>query len=349
MGKKFLVSCLEPSANLHFGEIFSRLSDCEFKGIFDEKFGKPFMKSSEFSAMGFVEVLPLYFKAKRAIKQMINLARGCDAVLLIDSPAFNLPLAKAIKKAGIKTPIIYYILPQVWAWKPRRVAVVERYCDYLASILPFDAKFYNRAIYVGHPLLDEIKVQKSFNLPNANENERLAFLPGSRKAEITRLMPIYREVARKIKGEKLLVVPPFLMGDLAKIYGDVSNFRVVNDTHEALLKSDFAFICSGTATLEAALIGTPFVLCYKARAIDVWLARRLVNIKYAGLANIMFDFMGKKPLHDELIQENVSVQNLLNAYNNCDREKFLKGCEILRGYLKHASAQNVVKILNKES
>ena len=110
---KLLVSCLEASANLHLEQVLEHLPKCELKGIFDEKFGEPFMRSSEFSAMGFVEVLPLYFKAKRAIKEMTRLAGQCDAVLLIDSPAFNLPLAKAIKETGIKTPVTYYILPQV--------------------------------------------------------------------------------------------------------------------------------------------------------------------------------------------------------------------------------------------
>ncbi|MGG7072641.1 lipid-A-disaccharide synthase [Campylobacter sp. 9BO] len=344
MSKKILISCLEASANLHFAEVLSHLGECELAGIFDEKFGKPFMKSSEFSAMGFVEVLPLVLKAKRAIKKMVELARECDAVLLIDSPAFNLPLAKAIKKAGIKTPITYYILPQVWAWKPKRVEIVERYCDNLASILPFDDKFYTRASYVGHPLLDELKFQKA-SLENSGE---IAFLPGSRRSEITRLMPVYREVAKQISGKKILVVPPHLKDKIAEFYGDVSEFEISYDTPSTLQNSEFAFICSGTATLEAALIGTPFVLCFKAKAIDVWLARKLVKVSYAGLANIIFDFMGKSALHAELIQEEVTAENLLKAYKNCDKSVFLQGCKELRAYFKHGSSQNVVKMIKGE-
>ncbi|CAD7286213.1 lipid-A-disaccharide synthase [Campylobacter suis] len=344
MSKKILISCLEASANLHFAEVLSHLGECELAGIFDEKFGKPFMKSSEFSAMGFVEVLPLVLKAKRAIKKMVELARECDAVLLVDSPAFNLPLAKAIKKAGIKTPITYYILPQVWAWKPKRVEIVENYCDNLASILPFDEKFYTRASYVGHPLLDELKFQKT-SLENSGV---IAFLPGSRRSEITRLMPIYREIASKISGQKVLVVPPHLKDKIDEFYGDVSSFEISYDTPNTLLKSEFAFICSGTATLEAALIGTPFVLCFKAKAIDVWLARKLVKVRYAGLANIIFDFIGKRALHAELIQEQVTVQNLLKAYEECDKSLFLEGCKELRNYLKHGSSQNVAKMIKGE-
>ena len=319
---KILVSALEPSANLHLKEILKNFEgEFELMGIFSEELGTPYMKSSEFSAMGFVEVLPLIFKAKKAMKVMSQMAKEADAVLLIDSPAFNLPLAKAIKEAGAKAAVTYYILPQVWAWKPKRVSVVERYCDNLASILPFDAKFYSRSTYVGHPLMDEIKLKKT----SLSSSGKVAFLPGSRRSEISRLMPVYRELAKKIDTKRLLVVPPFLLDKVGEIYGDVSDFDIVSNTPEALYESDFAFVCSGTATLEAALIGTPFVLAYKAKAIDVFIARKFVKIKHAGLANIMFDFMGKEPLHEEFIQEFATAENLLRAYRSCDRQKFLKG------------------------
>ena len=339
---KILVSALEPSANLHLKEILKNFEgEFELMGIFSEELGTPYMKSSEFSAMGFVEVLPLIFKAKKAMKVMSQMAKEADAVLLIDSPAFNLPLAKAIKEAGAKAAVTYYILPQVWAWKPKRVSVVERYCDNLASILPFDAKFYSRSTYVGHPLMDEIKLKKT----SLSSSGKVAFLPGSRRSEISRLMPVYRELAKKVDAKRLLVVPPFLLDKVGEIYGDVSDFEVVSNTPEALYESDFAFVCSGTATLEAALIGTPFVLAYKAKAIDVFIARKFVKIKHAGLANIMFDFMGKEPLHEEFIQEFATAENLLRAYKSCDRQKFLKGCDELRAYLEHGSSKNVVKIL----
>ena len=339
---KILVSALEPSANLHLKEILKNFEgEFELMGIFSEELGTPYMKSSEFSAMGFIEVLPLIFKAKKAMKVMSQMAKEADAVLLIDSPAFNLPLAKAIKEAGAKVAVTYYILPQVWAWKPKRVSVVERYCDNLASILPFDAKFYNRSTYVGHPLMDEIKLKKA----SLSSSGKVAFLPGSRRSEISRLMPVYRELAKKIEAKRLLVVPSFLLDKVDEIYGDVSDFDIVSNTPEALYESDFAFVCSGTATLEAALIGTPFVLAYKAKAIDVFIARKFVKIKHAGLANIMFDFMGKEPLHEEFIQEFATAENLLRAYKSCDRQKFLKDCDELRAYLGHGSSKNVVKIL----
>ncbi|WP_086248716.1 lipid-A-disaccharide synthase [Campylobacter vicugnae] len=338
---KILVSSLEASANLHLKEVLTHLNNVQICGIFDKRFGDALYDSKEFSAMGFVEILPLIFKAKKALKQMVELARDCDRVLLIDSPAFNIPLAKAIKEAGLKCEIIYYILPQVWAWKKKRVAKVERYCDRLASILPFDEKFYNKSEYVGHPLLDEINVQKTTH----TKNSIIAFMPGSRCSEISRLMPLYKEVAKNIEAKKLLVTPPFLAKNIDEYYGDVSEFEIVYDAKDALMASEFAFICSGTATLEAALIGTPFVLCYKAKAIDIFIARRLVKLKYAGLANIIFDFMGKEPLHTELIQESATVQNLLKSYEHYDANKFLKSCKELREYLKHGSAKSVAEMI----
>lgn len=342
--KKVLISCLEPSANLHLAQILPYLKECEILGIFDEKFGEPLYKSSEFSTMGFASVLPLVFKAKRAIKEMTELAKQCDAVLLIDSPAFNLPLAKAIKAANVGAKVVYYILPKVWAWQAGRVKVLEQNCDELASILPFDDRYFTRSTYVGNPLLDEIKYQKT----STQKNGIVAFLPGSRRGEITRLMPIFRQFKDEISAKKLLVVPPFLLENINEIYGDTSGFEIVSDTPKALYESDFAFICSGTATLEAALIGTPFVLAYKAKAIDIFIAKLLVKLRYVGLANIMFDYMNEPVLNIELIQNEVTKQNLLKAYNEASADKFIKASKRLREYLAHGSSKNVAKILKGE-
>ena len=391
---KYLISCLEPSANLHFKEVLEHLKKldpaCEICGIFDEKLGSPIYKSSEFSAMGFIEILPLILKAKRAITQMTRLAAECDRVLLIDSPAFNLPLARAIKESGARAEISYYILPQVWAWKPRRAEKLKAFCDNLLSIWPFEAKFFGadcegdkgavpqeaeskdaalqetkdkdaapkedaarpseqsaktaKYSFVGHPLLDEITLRKQ----SYEKQGKIAFMPGSRRAEISRLMPIFRALAPKFENsERVLIIPPHLMDQRDEIYGPLDGFSIANDTPATLKDCDFAFICSGTATLEAALIGTPFVLCYKARAFDVWLARKLVKLKHVGLANIIFDFLGEEPLHEELLQSEVSAQNLLAAYERCDAAKFKLASEKLRDYLKFGSSENVAKILTQ--
>ena len=303
------------------------------------KFDAPLYESSEFNAMGFVEVLPLVFKAKRAMLDMTLLARDCDAVLLVDSPAFNLRLARMIKSARIATPVTYYILPQVWAWKRGRVRQVEAFCDQLASILPFDADFYTRAQYVGHPLIDELG-----GVRNAPQSGTLVFMPGSRKSEISRLMPIFREVARAIAAPRnLLVVPEHFAN--SQIYGDTSDFIITHDAPAALSMGEFGFICSGTATLQAALVGMPFVLCYKAKAIDIAIARAFVKVRHAGLANIICDFCGEPPMHEELIQEQVSAANLIEIYRTFDRVKFMQKCAKLHKYLAHGSAENVAKMI----
>ena len=340
---KLLVSALEPSANLHLEPLLQALDSYEIYGIFDERFGKPYLPSRAFSIMGFVDALPKIRKAKKAIKVMSRMSLFVDKVILIDSPAFNLPLAKAIRALNPTIEIIYYILPQVWAWKPHRVAQIEKYCTVLASILPFEQRFYTKATYVGHPLLDEIPLFKL----QADKEGAIAFLPGSRRSEIERLMPIYKEVASKIEGkEKLLVVPAHLDDDdIAKMYGYVGEFTLCRNTYEAFAKSEFAFVCSGTATLEAALVGVPLVLAYKAKAFDYWIGRKFVKLKYVGLANLLFDFAQMDALHEEFLQEEVTVENLLGAYEKIDKEAFVDHAKKLRSMLEHGAREAMVKII----
>ncbi|NLC28804.1 MAG: lipid-A-disaccharide synthase [Campylobacteraceae bacterium] len=340
---KLLVSALEPSANAHLEPILNSLESVELFGIFDPKFGSPLTPSSTFSVMGFWDVIPKIVAAKKAIDNLAKQCDNVDKVLLIDSPAFNLPLAKAIKKRNPNVDIIYYILPQVWAWKAKRVTKVERYCDNLASILPFELKWYKKAQYVGHPLLDELPPSRKVPL---SPKAPIAFLPGSRRKEIARLMPIFRKLCSNFSNEKLLVIPPFVQKDkIEEIYGDISDFTPVFNTHEALKKSHFAFICSGTATLEAALLGIPFVLAYRANPLDFFIAKKFVKLPYAGLANIIFHFMGKPALHLELLQDEVNENSLLKAYKNVTPEDFCKGSRELRQYLNNGSASNITKLI----
>lgn len=340
---KLLVSALEPSANLHLEPILNALEQCELYGIFDERFGKPLMPSRAFSIMGFLDALPKIRKAKKAIKIMARMSFFVDKVLLIDSPAFNLPLAKAIKTINPNVEIVYYILPKVWAWKPKRVKAMEKYCTVLASIFPFEQQFYTKATYVGNPLLDEIPLFKL----RYEETGVVSFFPGSRKSEIRSLFPIYKELASKIEGkEKWLVIPAhYDYREIAEIYGDIHDFKICRNTYEALERSEFAFVCSGTATLEAALVGVPFVLAYKAKAFDYWIAKQFVKLKHVGLANIIFDFENKEPLHEELLQEAVYAQSLFEAYENLDREAFFGRIKELRTLLGHGSQEAMISIM----
>lgn len=340
---KILVSALEPSSNLHLREILKE-GELEIEGIFDEEFGKPLYSFKEFSVMGVLDIIPKIYKAKVAIREMVQISKRCDRVLLIDAPAFNIPLAKEIKRVNPKIEIIYYILPKVWIWKKSRIKKVEKYCDILASIFPFEKQFYKKSIYVGNPLLDEIKSFKK----GVTNNGIVAFLAGSRKSEIRALMPIFREVAKEIRERKILVIPKhFSKEEIKTLYGNIDEFEISHDTPKTLLIADFAFICSGTATLEASLIGTPFVLLYKAKKIDFLIAKIFVkNLKFVGLANIILNFANKNPLHKEFLQENVNRKNLLLEYRNIDRKLFFQKALELNKILKEGSSKRIFKILN---
>jgi lipid-A-disaccharide synthase len=344
---KLLVCAMEASSNIHLKELKKYLNDdVELYGVFDKELGNPLYDLTALAIMGIVDALKklrFFFKLR---DELVTLAANCDKVLLMDSSGFNLPLAKKLRETYPNKEIIYYILPQAWAWKKGRVAKLEKYCSKLCSIIPFEGEMYsdkNKITYVGHPLLDEIKDFKQ-ELSNTN---KIAFMPGSRKTEISNLMPIFKELIKKIPNKEYILIIPAKFDEeyIKKIYGDISAFTISKNTHEALKDSEYAFICSGTATLEAALIGTPFTLSYIAKKIDYFIGRMFVKLNHVGLANIFFEKMGKPALHSEFLQENVSLDNLLNDYENIDKKLFFENSRLLRDYLKNGSSQNVAKII----
>ncbi len=218
----------------------------------------------------------------------------------------------------------------------------------MASILPFEKDFYSKnapITYVGHPLLDIIHNFKE----ELNEKvESIVFMPGSRKGEIKKLMPVFKEVREKLGIEGIIIIPThFTKEDIEELYGDLQGFKITHDTYKTLYESDFAFICSGTATLEAALIGIPFVLSYIAKPLDYFIASRLVKLNHIGLSNIMFTKFNDRDLHPEFIQQDVTADNLIKAYRELDRSTFLDDSKALRAYLKHGSSKNVAALIEK--
>jgi len=344
---KILVSALEHSANIHLKSLKKELSDnTEFVGIFDSELGNSIVDLRALAIMGFVDALKkLRFFFKLA-DEMLELCKDVDKVLLIDSSGFNLPLAKKIKKKYPNIEIIYYILPQAWAWKPKRIPVLEKTIDHLASILPFEKDYYSKnapITYVGHPLLDIIKEHKTQLSKNV---EKITFMPGSRKGEIKKLMPIFTQVRKELDIKASIIIPKhFSQQNILELYGDLDGFEIVHDAHKTLLDSDFAFICSGTATLEAALIGIPFVLAYIAKPLDYFIASRMVKLDYLGLSNIMITQFNDEALHPEFIQNDVTSENLVECFYKYDRDKFSKNAKALRGYLKHGSSKVVANML----
>ena len=345
---KLLVSALEPSSNLHLKEVLKHTKDLDLIGVFDKsiEIGIPLYDISEMAIMGVVDAIKKLRWFFKVADEMVELAKDADKILLMDSSGFNLPLAKKLKEAYPDKEIIYYILPQIWASRPKRAAKLEKYCDRLLGILPFEVDYYpqGKAQYIGHPLLDEIDVHRI----ESETKNCITFMPGSRKSEITRLMPIFLELRRKLGNDirPLLVIPPsFSRNKIAKLYKGNREFEVVRDTHEALRRSEFAFICSGTATLEAALIGVPFTLAYIAKKVDFFIGTKLLGITQVGLANIILTNYNKTTLHKEILQEEVTVDNLLKEYYNTDRKIFADKAKELREYLSHGSSENVAKII----
>ena len=343
---KLLVSALEPSSNLHLKEVLKHTQNIELLGIFDKSLGEPLYDISEMAIMGVVDAIKKLRWFFQVADEMVKLAHDADKILLMDSSGFNLPLAKKLKKAYPDKEIIYYILPQIWASRPKRAKKLELYCDKLLGILPFEVEYYKtKAQYVGHPLLDEIN-----HIEHKKETNTIAFMPGSRKSEISKLLPIFKKVRKELSEKKALLIIPKSFSDekIKNLYGDISEFEIAKETHLALAKSEFAFICSGTATLEAALIGTPFTLAYIAKKVDFFIGTKLLGITQVGLANIILTHYNNSTLHNELLQENVTVENLLQEYHQFNKTLFRKKAEELKSYLAQGSSQKVAEIIKEK-
>ncbi len=346
---KLLVSALEHSANIHLKSLLPYLEDVELLGIFDGTLGDPLADVQSQAVMGYSDAIgKLRFYLDLA-EQMVALAAEADKVLLIDSSGFNLPLSKKLKKHYPDKEIIYYILPEAWAWKRGRIKKLEARIDTLASIFPFEPAYYSKEApitYVGHPLLDQIKKFKTHIDPEINT---VCFMPGSRRSIIRKLMPVFREAARQIDARAVLVIPPhFSQEEINGVYGTLSAFEIRKDSRSALLESDFAFICKGTATLEASLIGTPFALVYQFSALDAMIFRWLVKLEFMGLGNILLKSYKNRVLHPELLQNAVTAENMIETMQAMDRERFYEDSLSLLEYLKHGSAESTAKLILKK-
>jgi len=236
-----------------------------------------------------------------------------DALILIDYPGFNLRIAKWAKKRGLK--VIYYISPQVWAWKENRVKWMKTCIDIMLVILPFEKKYYKEkwnweVEYVGHPLLEAIENEKQrFEKGIDSSHATIALLPGSRKQEISRKLPVMLEVSRFFPNQKFVVakapaVQDSFYDNLMHSYENVSS--VSGKTYHLLMQSAAAIVTSGTATLETALLGVPQVVCYKGSAISYQIAKRVIKVKYISLVNLIME----KTVVKELIQNELTVKNL---------------------------------------
>lgn len=250
---------------------------------------------AEHAIMGFTEIVKSFGMVRRVFRETVARLEDTrpDALVLIDYPGFNLRLAGEAHRLGI--PVIYYISPQVWAWKRGRIRTIARLVRKMLVILPFEPALYEEAgvdcTYVGHPLLD--------HLPTVKVNGSLrgkfviGLLPGSRQQEIARLLPVMLEAGRDIQErypEAFFVAPCVdteREAQIRSLAGDFPLHILVGKTYEVLDAARFCIVASGTATVETALFGVPFVILYRVSALTYWIARALVRVDHIGLVNIL--------------------------------------------------------------
>lgn len=281
--------------------------------------------SQSIAVMGLFEVIRHFSKIKQAWKIAKNalLSEKPDCVILIDYPGFNLRFAKQAKKAGC--PVLYYVSPQVWAWHRGRLKYIKQYIDHMALILPFEKKIYDEAgipaTYVGSPLFDQIqvsdKMEARHKLSLSHSALIIGLLPGSRKTELARLLPELidsAEILSQRYPHTQFVIP--LANTLKESdiwpYLDDSNLPIVlikRNSHLAMSACDVLIGSSGTATLEAAILGRPMVIIYKMNALTFALAKRLVKIQFIGLPNLL----ANKAILPELIQNEAQSLAIADA------------------------------------
>ncbi len=241
-----------------------------------------------------------------------------DVLILIDYPGFNLRIAEFAHANGIK--VFYYISPQIWAWKQSRVHKIKKFVDRMFVILPFEKEFYQRfgmeVDFVGHPLLDSLEQKRNSFSPldifqskyKLSDKPIVALLPGSRKQEISVMLPLMLSVRDSFPDYQFVIAgAPSLPSDFYKTFTGDSSIPVLSGvTYELISHASAALVTSGTATLETALLGTPEVVCYKGGRISYTIARSLIKVKYISLVNLIMD----REVVTELIQDKLNSKNL---------------------------------------
>ncbi len=294
-----------------------------FFGIAGERSRKEgvetFSDVTELAVIGFLEVIKHLPQIKKVFDYAVWKAKEekPDLVILVDYPGFNLRLAREMKKLGIK--VIYYVSPQVWAWKASRIKTIKACVDRMLVLFPFEADFYKKhgytADFVGHPLVDEVRPNKRPDdflntLELSEKNPTLALLPGSREKEVSRLLPIMLKAANLLQKEhprlQVLVLQARNINDQLfkrSLKRTDVKFKTTKDYYNALNAADLCVVASGTATLETGIMGKPMVVVYKTSWLTYFMVKAVIRIPYISLVNIV---AGKKVV-EELIQHGASA------------------------------------------
>ena len=276
----------------------------------------------QLDVMGLIGLSAVRFLIRRvlAVRRVLKAERW-DLVVLIDNPGLNFHFARVAKAAGLR--VVYYIAPQLWAWRPGRMKRIQRHVDHVVVILPFEEELYRRAgvrcTFVGHPLLDSVALSYDRSTLRAKHNldasaPVVGLLPGSRVAEVSMLLPVLLETARRLaasdpKTQFLLAQASSIDDNLLHNLLRPSPVPVVvakDQSSEVMAASDVLLVASGTATLQAAVVGTPMVLLYKTTWPTYWLARWLVRVPWIGLVNLV----AGRSIVPELIQDEATAEGV---------------------------------------
>ncbi len=307
--------------------------------------------ASQLAVVGIVEVLAKYRMIKGVLKQIQQHLRQHppDLLILVDYQEFNQRLAAFAKPLGIK--VLFYIGPQVWAWRPKRVYKMARIVDQMAVILPFEAALYEKAgvpvSFTGHPLVDEVQPdktpQQARELLGLNNTTTVGLFPGSRHGEIERLLPVLIDTARLLRKHKpaLAFVLPLASSlqadDLAPYQADLNALDVSvikGKTYDVIQACDSIIVASGTATLEIGLFGVPMVILHKLAPLSYFILSRMVNIEHIGLVNIIpgkvivKEFIQHQAQPEKLAEETLQILDN-HAYNQTMREELAKLRDLL--------------------
>ncbi|MBN1880899.1 MAG: lipid-A-disaccharide synthase [Deltaproteobacteria bacterium] len=324
--KRVLIVSGEASGDTYGAELIKHIKSMkpgtEFFGVGGQKMRDAGLvalsRAEDVSVVGFVEI----FKQLRPIlKALSSLKRSVreltpDLVILIDFPDFNFRIARAAKRAGV--PVFYYVSPQVWAWRRGRVKTIKKNVDRMIVIFPFEVDFYREAgvsvEFYGHPIMDVIGEGNGDDRLFDRKRPQVALLPGSRHGEVERHMDVLlragRLIMEEIPGAKFRIpLAPTLTEDLISPYLERTPLPVEivhGDFHRVVGASDVAIACSGTATLETALLGTPMVVYYRLNPMTYFLGRMLIQVDYISIINLI----ARESVVPELIQDDANPENI---------------------------------------
>ncbi len=360
----------EASGDLHGSNLVKALKTKVPNGNFrfwggdlmQHELGAPVKHIKELAFMGFVEVLANL----RTILGNISFCKKdienfqTDILILIDYPGFNLRIAEWAKSKGIK--VIYYVSPQIWAWKQSRVHKIKKCVDLMLCILPFEQDFYKKfdyhAEYVGHPLLDAVENFRRENQTDFRAKHQLddkpilAILAGSRKQEISKKLPIMLNAAKAFPNYQVVIAgAPSMNPEFYKQFHTDEHTVVFNETYPLLDNASLAIVTSGTATLETALFKVPEVVCYVGNPLSYLLAKKLIKVKFISLVNLILD----REVVRELIQHECTSENIVSELKKLEvgaenRAKLITEYEHLttllgKGGASEKAANEIVKLI----